>query len=113
MPKFQSLGVIFQFVLLSLACFRIQRIWTADSWFPSEALRNYLKKKADPVHKRGKQNLWTELAELFSCPWCFGAHVTWVVYLIAAQCISIPLPALQAVATMTLVGMLGTYDGSD
>lgn len=90
--------VVFQFILLTLAAFRIQRFVTTDEFPPSIWFR--------------KQTEWNaHLEKHFQCSWCFGSIATWIIFAIAAQSLNIPLPALQAVAASSLVGYLGSYDG--
>lgn len=61
-----------QLIVLALASYRLQRLVTTDSWLPFQWWRTYLAKKAQPAAQEGRANLWTELAELFSCCHCFG-----------------------------------------
>lgn len=99
--KFNSLPVIFQFILLSLASYRLQRIVTADLWPPSLAFRRYVAKRF------GKDSSWYDLV---TCPWCFGTYVTMAVFAVASYSLSVPLPILQAVAAMAVVGYLGNQE---
>lgn len=111
--KYNSVGVVFTWVLLTLACYRLQRIVTADSWYFTQAFREWLEKKSAPAHKAGKQTVWTEATELFSCPYCFGWWTCIVVFALTAQVISIPLPAIQAIAASGVVGFVGVWDSRD
>lgn len=61
-----------QLVILALASYRLQRLVTSDSWYPFQWWRTFLYRKAQPTIQKSRQNVWTELAELFSCPHCFG-----------------------------------------
>lgn len=61
--------------------------------------------------ERGESGNWQAYVhEFFSCPWCCGTIVTWAVFAVTAQFISIPLPLLQAIAASSLVGILGNHD---
>jgi hypothetical protein len=60
----------FDFLLLSLATYRLVRLFTYDS--VTEHFREYLKK-----FERG---LGRELFELFDCPWCVGV---WMAFLLS------------------------------
>lgn len=93
---------VFQWVLLSLTAFRLQRIVTADDWPPSEWFRESVKERF------GEDSSWYKL---FTCPWCWGTWMTLGVFSIAAQVISVPNPLLQSIAGCAVVGILGsTYD---
>lgn len=93
---------IFQWVLLTLTAFRLQRIVTADKWPPSEWFREGLKEQF------GEESSWYLF---FTCPWCFGFWATLGVFSIAAYVVNVPYPILQSLAATAVVGILGsTYD---
>ena len=91
---------VFQFILLSLASYRLQRIITEDSWPPSEWLREKV------AIRFGKDSSWYDF---ITCPWCIGTHLTFAVFAISAQYLTVPLPVIQAFAAATLVGALSSY----
>jgi hypothetical protein len=84
---------VFHFLLLSLASFRVTRLITTDDI-------------TQPLRDRLPDN-W--LAELLSCSWCCGVWVTAVLFA-ADHYLTIPLVILAAVAAMSVVGYLGTWD---
>lgn len=109
-----QLPPVFEWIILTLAVFRIQRVFTADSWYPTQAWRKYLVKRA--MQSQGgdddKQTRWTELAELFSCPWCWGfwvsAGVLGEYYFVSI----VPIFVYAVFAISAVVGMLAAHDGS-
>jgi hypothetical protein len=100
----------FAFVILALAAFRIQRIFTTDSWYLTQGFRRYLDRRAAPAQKANQQNFWTEIAELFSCPWCFGFWTSIAVIAEFTFLSVVPLWVYTGFAISAVVGMLGTYD---
>lgn len=93
--------IIFQWVLLTLTSYRIQRIITTDSWPPSIRLRRY-------VHDRfGSDSSW---CDFITCPFCAGTWLTFATFAVAAQFLNIPSPVLQAIAASAIVGLIGTRD---
>lgn len=102
--KYHGLSVVFQWVLISLACYRVTRFVTSDSFPLPRNFRNFVDRKYGPDH-------W--FADLISCNWCFGTWVIAATYLAIClfHLISVPLPLLQAFATGTVVGFIGNYDG--
>lgn len=102
-------------VTLVLAAFRLQRIFTADSWYPTQAFRQYLARRASPAIEADRQNFWTEAYELFSCPWCFGFWSTVAVFTVD-HFYSHPFLTLafRILAASALVGLIGSrLDGDD
>lgn len=95
--KFHHMNYIFQWIVISLACYRIQRIVTTDDWPPS-------------LWFRKKMRFNAYLLEFFSCPWCFGTWATWAIFALSAQFVSVPLPVFQALAGSAVVGYLGQRD---
>lgn len=129
------MNLVFLFVLMSLFAFRVQRIWTTDTWYPSERFREFLKGKKDYHEVRasaflgikgaspnelsqGNRHLrlakvWQELNELFTCPWCSGFWTSVLTtFVIHFFFVPLPLPLLWPFAISAVVGLLGTYDGS-
>lgn len=115
------------FVLTAFASFRLTRIVVGDTWYPTERFRDWLKTKkaknedrqsafepGTPLRKRYAHwtKFWTEIGELFTCPWCFGWWISGLMVLIVDIYVGIPLPLLWWPAVSTVVGYLGTYDGS-
>lgn len=100
----------FEWFILAMASFRLQRIVTSDSWYPTQAWREWVNNRAKPDKKKQKQTFRTELAELFSCPWCFGWWVTVGVFLEYHYLEWVPMWVYALCAASGLVGMLGTYD---
>lgn len=90
---------VFVWVLLTLAVYRAIRFIAFDDFPPMAATRDYL------TAKMGDK--WGVLVE---CPWCLSMYLVPVAYLVAVQFVSIPLPFLQAVATMTVCGLVGNHD---
>jgi hypothetical protein len=101
----------FQWVLITLGCYRAQRLITTDSIYPSRAFRAYLTRRAAPTSGRPGFHLWNELDELFTCPHCMGIWVSSVFYFIAAYFhhLSIPLTFLQAIATMGAISITADH----
>lgn len=94
-------GPFVLWLFLSLASFRLTRLVTTDKWPPSKAFRQWVEDRT------GEDSAWTELV---NCPWCWGVYVTAGVYLLVPQVVSVPLPLLAYLATLTVVGVLGNYD---
>lgn len=98
--KYASVGLVFQWVLLTLAAFRLQHFVTVDD-VPGEWIRG-------PVERRFGAD--SKMAELLTCPWCFGSWVTFAVFGVAAQFVSIPQPLVQAFAAAAVVGYAGSKE---
>lgn len=96
-----TLWYAFQFLLLTLTAYRLQRIVTTDSWPPSKWFRKRI------AQRFGGESSW---AEFFTCPFCFGFWATLAVFALATLCLDIPLPVLQALAASAVVGLIGVRD---
>lgn len=90
----------FTFVVVCLAAFRITRFVTTDDWPPIQRLRNRLL-------ERWSGTGWDVGLE---CPWCIGFWVSAALTFALAQLLSIPLPALYALAVSSVVGFIGSRD---
>jgi len=89
--------VIFRFVLQTLACYRVVRLITRDSWPPVAALR-----------RRAGEGYW---GEFFSCSWCCGSIITLIVFAVLPLSTNLTLAVLAAVAAAAVVGLIGEWDG--
>lgn len=108
LPSYDALPAALQFIVLSLACYRLQRIITTDTWFLSRKFREFLERRST----RG--GLALEISELFHCGHCFGWWTSITVYAISAQLFSIQLPVYQAIATAAVVsGFTELFDKED
>ena len=88
------------FTILSLASYRITRFITTDA-VPFGLLR-------EKIEVRWSQAKYGEMfAEGLTCPFCMGAWVSFALIGALAQVISIPLPALYALAVSSVVGIVG------
>lgn len=105
MPQFRGLahygiaGIAFQWAILTLALFRITRFVTTDTFPPMAAIRNRIVK-----------TLGKDWGELIICNWCVGFYLCTLAYLLLAQMFPIPLPVVQAFASMGVIGFVGNYD---
>jgi hypothetical protein len=71
-----------QFILLALAAYRVYRLIAEDTIL--DRPRRWLVRlgsdwqtEGDPVPKAYR----TKFAAFITCPWCCGAHVSWVIWL--------------------------------
>lgn len=88
---------ITQFLALTLAAYRIIRFITADTLPPMAALRRIIL----TGHDRARS--WREG---IVCPWCVGVYVCLATVWIANVWIPVRYPWLQALAMMTLTGLI-------
>lgn len=117
----------FLFFLASLATFRSQRIVTSDTWYPTEKFREWLviqraknedRQSASVINSpqrekyRKRVKFWTEVIELFNCPWCFGFWCSGVCTLVLMFTVGIPLPLFWWAAISGAVGLMAAHDGS-
>lgn len=89
------------FVILALASHRIQRIFTADHWPPTEALRDYIDNRFGPN---------SSYATFISCGWCFGFWVTIAVFAEHRYLSIVPMLVYTIFAASSIVGLVATYD---
>lgn len=93
--------IIFQWALLSLTAYRLQRIVTTDSWPISRWFRM-------SIYRRfGGDSAWYDF---FTCGWCFGWYCTLAVFAISTLWLNVPLPVLQALAATAVVGQIAQRD---
>lgn len=119
----------FEWVILALASFRLQRIVTKDTWYPTQWFREKLKerwlraedefsveisrshkmnKEAKKLHRKAAR--MREENELFTCPWCFGFWTCAAVFAEHQFLALVPLWIYALFAASGLTGMLGMYD---
>jgi hypothetical protein len=82
-----------QFGLLTLAAYRLWRLAGRD------VITQPMRTRIEP-HEH--------LHEMIVCPWCLGSWVTFAVVAVASAVSSVWLPAGQALAAATLVGLIGS-----
>lgn len=119
----------FEFVVLALASYRLQRIVTADTWYPTEKFRTFLIDKKSkheleqsrymrfPISEGGPKQerhrkwtkFWMEMIELFSCPWCWGFWTTLTVFTIDYY-LNPNIYIWAAFAASGIVGFLGSKE---
>lgn len=99
MTQYATVGVFLTWFFLTLTSFRLTRFITTDDL--TEPFRNLVDRRFGP------NSNW---AILVSCGWCAGTYITVAVFTIAASLMSVPLPALQMLSTMSVVGLLSNWD---
>jgi hypothetical protein len=83
-----------QFVLLSLAAYRLWRLAGADT--VSDRLRGWLAGRFGEV-----------VREFFECPWCSGTWIALIITIVTAVVGDVAVPVLQSLAASAVVGTLG------
>lgn len=98
------------FVGISLAAYRLTRLFTKDSLFDNQR-KAWLKRfPPDTAHARAsgkKPSDVSKWGQLVVCPWCIGAWISGLVVAIVSIFVSVPLPLLWWFATSTVVGLIG------
>lgn len=83
-----------EFLLLTLATYRITRLVATDSlWADSrDRLRAWLENRGDPDDKFGPYLTGQKLAELITCPFCVGFWVSCAVlgFALGAELVRLP-----------------------
>lgn len=92
---------------MALASYRLFRLWALDTWPPSEAVRDWLDRRAAKQEASDGGGFWVEVNEMYLCPWCSGSWAAGAVVLIVDVVHGLPLPLLQWGAVACLVGLLG------
>lgn len=101
LPEFHNpLSPEFTWILLTFFFARVVRFITKDDFPPIIKFRNWYDRHAD--------NGWEVL---FICPWCVGFYIIGLGYWLTGRMVDIPLPVLQAGATMFAAAFLITYSG--
>jgi hypothetical protein len=90
----------FEWLIVALSAFRIQRIVTKDDLPPSIWLR-------DKVEARFGDSSWSVLVV---CQWCFGFWTAAAVVAEHHYLNVVPMVVHYIFATSAVVGILGTYD---
>lgn len=89
-----------EFLILSLASFRLTRFFLADSLF--DPIRNRIWDRFDPAT--------TRIGYLFTCPWCLGFWISLGLFF----CYTIvPLPTMwvgYVLALSAVVGLLSAFE---
>lgn len=102
---------IFQWVLITLTCYRAQRLFVTDDVYPARTWRAFLTNKAAPSRGKSGFHFWVELHELFTCPHCMGIWITSLAYFIICHFhhLSVTIPFFQAIATMGIISVLADH----
>lgn len=91
-------------VVLALAAYRLTRLITTDDLPPIYRAREWLK------HRWGTPN-GREWFDGITCGWCVGSIISFALVAGVAYLIPMRLPAIQALAVATVVGLIGGHDG--
>lgn len=93
---------VFLFVLMCLAAYRATRFFVADTWPPVATARAWL------IKTTGYENPWSDI---WTCPYCFGFWVSWIVVGVIEYFTSVRFPGLQGLAVSGVVGLLSKWEG--
>lgn len=96
-------------ITMALASYRLFRLWSLDTWPPSEAIRDWLDARAAKSEVQG-EGFWPRVHEMWICPWCSGTWAAGAVVWIVDVMHGLPLPLLQWGAVACLVGLIGKVD---
>lgn len=107
--------IAFQWLLLSLVAWRITKFINDDALLDdirdpivdASNERRWRKREAQGK-KNARDAKMGKLATLITCPYCMGTWITIAVFAVADQLLDLPLVTLQVVASMAVVGMLGS-----
>lgn len=91
------------FILTALAAYRIFRFWKLDTLPPVRWVR-------DKFDAAVEARFGVEWADGVTCPWCMGAHVSFLTVGAVWYFRPLPLPALWFGAVSTIVGFLSQRD---
>lgn len=100
----------FLFAAVTLAAYRTWRLVAIDD-VPFGSLRRRLLRRwgaqaSDAPDPRSAERYM----EGFQCPWCLGSLITFAFWIGVAAIVSVPLPALVALASSAIVGLLSRLD---
>jgi hypothetical protein len=101
LPHYGTVGIVFTWILLTLSLYRVVRFITTDSFPPMFAIRRFI------VRGLGEENRWSDVVD---CSHCVAVWISILGYLFAAHMLTVPLPVLQAAASMTVIGVISNYD---
>lgn len=100
-------------VVLALGAFRIVRIVGWDDWPYAVRLRHWLggrneRNRGEHVFANDERGTYTRpvLAKFLSCPWCFGFHLSCVIYVLWLLFPTSTLYALAPFALSAAVGLI-------
>lgn len=97
----------YEFGVITLAAYRLQRLVTTDDWPPSERFREIV------AERFGPESAWYDLV---TCPWCIGSWITFVTYAVARvlgrRRSPYPPASLEALAAAALVGLIAQWEST-
>ncbi len=93
----------FLLVLMSLAAYRLWRLLAVDELPPFM----WLREKFTAAVERRFGAAWSLGV---SCPWCSGAHISFLTVWVTTWFTSVPLPVLQAGAVSVVVGLIAQWE---
>lgn len=90
-------------LLTTLAAYRVWRLLAEDSFPPSQWL-------ADRLEQSTLRRFGPTWAAGVHCPWCSGAHISFLAVGLVWAFRPLPLPGLWFLAVSTLVGLIAQWD---